>query len=112
MNPGNEVPSMMREPASETHVRAPNAAMLDVAARQLGIGLSVIADSLLGYAESYTKAVEIGHNAGIRIMVLECECSDQAEWRRRIEQWAGTGLAAHHATDSAKVGAFYEPSCR
>jgi hypothetical protein len=42
------------------------------------------------------------------MLVIECECSDAAEWRRRIEQRPGAGLAAHHATDWSKVEAFHE----
>ncbi len=82
--------------------------MLGLAARQLAIGLSVIADSPLGYGSSYRRAVEIGRSAGARVRIIECKCSDGAEWRRRIEQRAGAGLASHHATDWAKVEAFYD----
>lgn len=83
-------------------------AMLRLAARQLAIGLSVTADSPLGYGTSYRMAIEIGRTAGARVLVLECECSDLVEWRRRIEQRAGTGLASHHATDWTKVESFHE----
>ncbi len=83
-------------------------AMLALAERQLSIGLTVIADSPLGYGRAYARAREIASAAGARMLIIESECSDEAEWRRRIEQRAGTGLAAHHATDWAKVDAFYE----
>lgn len=83
-------------------------AMLALAERQLAIGLNVIADSPLGYGQAYEKARDIGAVAGARMLVIECECSDDAEWRRRIEQRAGTDLAAHHATDWTKVEAFHE----
>jgi hypothetical protein len=39
-------------------------------------------------------------------LVVECECSDPVEWRRRIEGRAGIGLAAHHATDRTQMDAF------
>lgn len=83
-------------------------AMLSLADRQVAMGLSVIADSPLGYAESYGKALEIGRRSGARVVVLECECSDPSEWRRRVEQRAGTGMASHHATDWAKVESFHD----
>lgn len=83
-------------------------AMLALAERQLRIGLSVIADSPLGYGRAYAKAHEVSANTGAHMLVIECECSDAAEWRRRIEQRSGTGLAAHHATDWSKVEAFHE----
>jgi len=83
-------------------------AMLALAERQLSIGLNVIADSPLGYGRAYAKARAASGTIGARMVVIECECSDAAEWRRRIEQRSGTGLAAHHATDWSKVEAFHE----
>ena len=82
-------------------------AMLDLAERQLAMGVSVIADSPLGYGTSYRKALAIVARTGASIAVVECECSDPAEWRRRIESRSGLGLASHHATDWTKVEAFY-----
>ena len=82
-------------------------AMLDLAERQLAMGLSVIADSPLGYGTSYRQALAIVARTGASVAVVECECSDPAEWRRRIESRAGAGLASHHATDWTKVEAFY-----
>jgi 8-oxo-dGTP pyrophosphatase MutT (NUDIX family)/predicted kinase len=83
-------------------------AMMDVAARQLEIGLSVVADSPLGYGESYHRAVQHGRETGARLLVVECKCSDEAEWRRRIEQRARRGLASHHATEWSRVDAFHQ----
>jgi len=83
-------------------------AMLALAERQLSIGLNVIADSPLGYARAYAKAHAVAAGTDARMLVIECECSDVAEWRRRIEQRSGTGLAAHHTTDWSKVEAFRE----
>jgi predicted kinase/ADP-ribose pyrophosphatase YjhB (NUDIX family) len=83
-------------------------AMLDLAERQLNIGLSVIADSPLGYGTGYRKAVAIAERSGADVAIVECECSDPVEWRRRIEGRAGAGLALHHATDWTKVEAFHE----
>ena len=87
-------------------------AMLDLAERQLAIGLSVIADSPLGYGTGYRKALAIAERTGANLAVVECECSDPAEWRRRIEARAGSGLASHHATDWTKVEAFHERSAQ
>lgn len=85
-------------------------AMLDLAERQLAIGLSVVADSPLAYGAGYREALGIAKRTGASIVIVECECSDPVEWRRRIEDRAGTGLAAHHATDWSKVEAFHERS--
>lgn len=87
-------------------------AMLDLAERELTIGLSVIADSPLGYGTGYRKALAIAERAGASVVVVECQCSDPDEWRRRIEGRAGTGLAAHHATDWAKVEVFHARAAR
>ncbi|MDQ3688979.1 MAG: NUDIX domain-containing protein [Chloroflexota bacterium] len=83
-------------------------AMLALAERQLAIGLNVVADSPLGYGRAYSNARAVAVRTGARMVVIECNCSDAAEWRRRIEQRLDTGLAAHHATDWSKVEAFHE----
>jgi predicted kinase len=83
-------------------------AMMDLAELQLTIGLSVIADSPLGYGTGYRKALAIAERTGASVVIIECECSDQVEWRHRIEGRAEADLAAHHATDWSKVDAFYE----
>jgi predicted kinase len=83
-------------------------AMLDLAERQLELGLSVIADSPLGYGIGYERALDIARRTEATMLVVECECSDPVEWRRRIEGRAGIGLAAHHATDWTRVDAFNE----
>lgn len=83
-------------------------AMLALAERQLAIGLNVIADSPLGYGRAYWKARSMAMEAEARMLVLDCVCSDTAEWQRRIRDRADAGLAAHHATDWTKVEAFYE----
>jgi predicted kinase len=80
--------------------------MLDLAERQLTLGLSVIADSPLGYGTGYEKALDIARRTEAAMLVVECECSDPVAWRRRIEGRGGIGLAAHHATDWSKVDAF------
>jgi predicted kinase len=82
-------------------------AMLSIARRQLQIGLSVIADSPLGYGRSYRTALAIAAECGARVAVVECICSDPAVWRQRIEVRRDMGLPAHHATDWGDVEAFY-----
>jgi predicted kinase len=72
-------------------------AMLAVARTQLQIGLSVIADSPLGYARSYRLALQIARDCRARAAVIETVCSNPSEWASRITSRAGTGLAAHHA---------------
>ncbi len=75
------------------------AAMLAVARRQLLQGMSVIADSPLGYARSYNEALRIAAEASALAVVVECLCSDETVWRNRIESRGSADLASHHTTD-------------
>lgn len=69
-------------------------AMLDLAERQLAIGLSVIADSPHGYGTGYRKALAIAERTGPHVAVVECACSDAMIWRRPMEARANTGWAS------------------
>jgi predicted kinase len=73
-------------------------AMFNIARRQLMQGLSVICDSPLSEPKGYTAACVVAHDAGARLLIVECFCSSDAEWRRRIEQRAALRLPAHHIT--------------
>jgi 8-oxo-dGTP diphosphatase len=83
-------------------------AMFDLAERHLALGFSVVADSPLGYGTGYEKARDIARRTEATMLVVECDCSDPVEWRRRIEGRAAMGLAAHHATEWMNVDAFNE----
>lgn len=85
-------------------------AMLAIAQSQLRLGLSVIADSPLGYARSYRRALEIAADCGAQMAVVEVVCSDRAVWRARVEGRQGQGVAAHHTTSWDRVEAFFERS--
>jgi len=82
-------------------------AMLAIARRQLLLGMSVIADSPLGYERGYRVALRTAKEASALVAVIECVCSDDAEWRRRIEARGSMGLASHHATDWQRVRDFF-----
>lgn len=82
-------------------------AMLAIARRQLQLGLSVIADSPLGYGESYRRAISLAAECGARVAVIECVCSDETIWRQRIEARRGMGLATHHTTVWTQVEDFF-----
>jgi predicted kinase len=73
-------------------------AMFNVARRQLLQGLSVICDSPLSEPAGYTAACSIAGDTTARIAVVECFCSSQEEWKRRIEQRSALRLPAHHIT--------------
>ncbi len=73
-------------------------AMFNVARRQLLQGLSVICDSPLSEVGGYTTACVVAHDTGARLLVVECVCSSEEEWRRRIEQRAALRLPSHHVT--------------
>ncbi len=72
--------------------------MFNIARRQLLQGLSVICDSPLSEPVGYTAAACIAHDTTARLVVIECFCSSEAEWRRRIEQRSALRLPAHHVT--------------
>ncbi len=82
-------------------------AMLAIARRQLLLGMSVIADSPLGYERGYRAALRIAKEASALVAVVECVCSDEAEWRRRIEARSSMDLVSHHATDWQRVRDFF-----
>jgi predicted kinase len=80
--------------------------MLAVARTQLRQGLSVIADSPLGYGKFYGAAMEAADETGAAVAVVECECSDRELWRSRIEGRASGNLAAHHTVTWKQVDDF------
>jgi predicted kinase len=80
-------------------------AMFNVARRQLLQGLSAICDSPLSEVGGYTMACCVAHDAAARLMVIECVCSAEDEWRRRIEKRSALRLPAHHVTSWADMDA-------
>lgn len=78
-------------------------AMFNIARRQLLQGLSVICDSPLSEPAGYTAACCAAHDSTARLVVVECFCSSQEEWRRRIEQRSALRLPAHHVTTWADL---------
>ena len=73
-------------------------AMFNVARRQLLQGLSVICDSPLSEMAGYTRARAVAHDTAARLVIVECTCSSEAEWRRRIEDRSARRLPDHHVT--------------
>lgn len=82
-------------------------AMVAIARRQLLLGMSVIADSPLGYERGYRAALRIAKETSAAVAVVECVCADEAEWHRRIEARSSMGMASHHATDWQRVRDFF-----
>jgi predicted kinase len=78
-------------------------AMFNVARRQLIQGLSVICDSPLSEPAGYTAACCVANDTTARLVVVECFCSSQEEWQRRIEQRSALRLPAHHVTSWANL---------
>mmetsp|Transcript_30707 Transcript_30707/g.78494 ORF Transcript_30707/g.78494 Transcript_30707/m.78494 type:complete len:197 (-) Transcript_30707:1665-2255(-) len=71
--------------------------MLNVAAAQLRLGLSVVIDCPLAHVWLYDRAVELAQQCHARLVVVEVGCGNEAEWRSRLEargaQDAGTERA-------------------
>jgi predicted kinase len=80
--------------------------MFNIARRQLQQGLNVICDSPLTYADLYGQAQRVANEAGAKLVVLECVCSDEGEWRRRIDARRELGLPAHHMSSWEKLQAY------
>jgi predicted kinase len=73
--------------------------MLNIARRQLLQGLNVICDSPLNFSITYEKARSIARETGATLAIVECRCSDQQEWQRRIDARKDLHLPTHHQTD-------------
>jgi predicted kinase len=71
-------------------------AMWQLAETQLSLGLSVICDSPLSEVIGYQDGLALAARLGAQVLVVECVCPDEAEWRRRIEARAGKGKPGHH----------------
>lgn len=80
-------------------------AMFNIARRQLLQSLSVICDSPLSEPAGYTAASCIAFDTTARLVVIECFCSSEQEWRRRIEQRSALRLPDHHVTSWADLEA-------
>jgi len=78
-------------------------AMFNVARRQLLQGLSVVCDSPLTFNTGYERAARIAEEMGVALAVVECCCSDEALWRRRIEARRALALPGRHKTDWASL---------
>ncbi len=73
--------------------------MWNVARRQLLQGSGVICDSPLTFPPLYEAARRLAAGTGATLAVIECRCSDEREWRRRIDGRGELGMPAHHQTD-------------
>lgn len=73
--------------------------MFNVARRQIMQGLDVICDSPLTFHISYEKAQSIAAETHASLIIVECICSDEQEWSRRINVRKQLHLPAHHQTD-------------
>ncbi|MEA2574609.1 MAG: hypothetical protein QOH93_1907 [Chloroflexia bacterium] len=79
------------------------AVMFNIARRQLQQGLNVICDSPLTYADLYGQAHRVASETGAKLVVLECVCWDEEEWRRRVDARREVGLPGHHMTSRDKL---------
>ncbi len=59
--------------------------MLDLAALNLALGVSVILDAVFPLAPFRERALELAERHGARFHAVVCRCSDRALWRRRVE---------------------------
>jgi predicted kinase len=73
--------------------------MFNIARRQLLQGLNVICDSPLVNNMSYQQARNIAAEASASLAIVECRCSDEWIWSKRIDSRKVLGLPGHHQTD-------------
>ncbi len=73
--------------------------MFNIARRQLLQGLDVICDSPITFSMSYHKAQAIAVETHASLIIVECICSDEQKWSRRINGRKQLQLPAHHLTD-------------
>lgn len=73
--------------------------MFRIARRQLLQGFNVICDSPLTAPMSYDHAQAIARETQATLAVIECICSDETLWKRRITSRKVLGLPTHHQTD-------------
>jgi predicted kinase len=70
---------------------------LQMARTQLAHGVSVIVDSPF-WRRTYENTRALADEVGARLVVVECRCDDEVEWRRRILARQGAGLLARRTT--------------
>jgi predicted kinase len=71
--------------------------MLQVAGSQLRHGISVILDSPF-WKLTYDNTHALADELGAQLVVVECLCGDEAEWKRRIEARQGVESPAQRTT--------------
>jgi predicted kinase len=79
--------------------------MFRVARTQLLHGISVILDSPF-WKRTYDNARALADERGARLVIIECRCVDEAQWRRRIEARQGAGLPARRTTTWESLQAY------
>ncbi len=73
--------------------------MFNIARRQLLQGLNAICDSPLTNIRAHEHALSTAGEAHASMAVIECYCSDEAQWRSRLNARKALQLPAHHQTD-------------
>jgi predicted kinase len=71
--------------------------MLQLARSHLRHGISIILDSPF-WKLTYDNAQALADEHGARLVVIECRCADEAEWRRRIGARQGDGSPVQRTT--------------
>jgi predicted kinase len=75
------------------------AIMFNIARRQLLQGLSVICDSPLTGKVSYERAQGAARETLASLAIIECTCSNESQWKQRIDSRKLFQLPSHHQTD-------------
>src|SRR5512137_1186853 len=70
-------------------------AMWQLAETQLSMGLSVICDSPLSEVVGYQDGLALAARYHTGLLVVECICSNEAEWRSRLEARVNEDKPSH-----------------
>ena len=80
--------------------------MLNIVRRQLLQGLDVICDSPMTHRITYERVQHIAKETHAHLAIVECFCSDEHLWSKRVNARKTYGLPAHHVIDWETLQAY------
>lgn len=81
--------------------------MLNIVRRQLLQGLDVVCDSPFTHLTTYEQVQQIAKKTLAQLLIIECFCSDEELWSKRINNRKSYNLPAHHMIDWETVQAYH-----
>ncbi len=81
--------------------------MLNIVRRQLLQGLDVICDSPFTHLTTYEQVQHIAKKTHAHLLIIECFCSDEELWSKRINNRKSYNLPSHHMIDWETVQTYH-----